>query len=103
MPRFLPGRQRGHRKMFAACAAGVVLALVAYLMQLTVSNATAAPQVTPSSDEVAAGVLALSNSYPGGLPALLDLFDTGECAGAESYDGASAACQSTLDQIAQLG
>ena len=45
-----------------------------------------------SEDEAGAGLANLSASYPGGLTALLNLFDTGECAGVESYDSASAQC-----------
>jgi hypothetical protein len=92
-------------KRFAFSAAGVVVALVAALLttQLASNNTAAATARSVSTGEIAAGVLSVSQSYPGGLPALLGLFATGECAGAVSYDSAPPACRSILDQISQAG
>lgn len=96
---------RYRSKRFAFSAAGVVVALVAALLvtPLASNNTAAATARSVSTGEIAAGVLSVSQSYPGGLPALLGLFATGECAGAESYDRAPPACRSILDQISQAG
>jgi hypothetical protein len=96
---------RHRSKRFAFSAAGVVVALVAALLttQLASNNTAAATARSVSTGEIAAGVLSVSQSYPGGLPALLGLFATGECAGAESYDSAPPACRSILDRISQAG
>ncbi|HEU5472567.1 MAG TPA: hypothetical protein VFV67_18115 [Actinophytocola sp.] len=86
-------------------AAGVVVALVATLLttELAGTNTASAASRSVSTGEIAAGVLSVSRSYPGGLPALLGLFSTGECAGAGSYDGAPPACRAILDRISQEG
>jgi len=105
MPRRIPGLSKRRQRLLAIGAIWVALALVAYLTQLTINNAAASAGTSsaPSSGEAAAGVLAVSESYPGGLPALLALFDSGECTGVESYQSAPPACRSVLDQIAQSG
>jgi hypothetical protein len=106
MPRLIFGRPKTRRQWLAITSAWViVVTVVAYTTQLTSNNASASvtPATAPSADEAAAGALALSASYPGGLPALIDLFDSGECASVESYESAPPACQSVLDQIAQMG
>src|SRR6266496_4019369 len=106
MARPRPGRPSRRRRLLATCAAAVSATLVAALLTLTArptaARATAA-STPPSGDEAAAGLVALSASYPGGLPALLELFTTGECADLGSYDTAPPQCRSVLDQIAALG
>jgi hypothetical protein len=78
---------------------------VATLTQQAGHEAAAAAQTSTvlSEAEAAAGLVALGESYPGGLAALIGEFDTGACADLESYDSAAPACQAILDQIAQLG
>src|SRR5689334_13619594 len=101
MARFSPARPR----LLAATAAGVAMVLITTFLTQFPSRAAAGsvgPQST-SADEAAAGLVALAPSYPGGLPALLGLFETGECAGIQSYETAPPACTSILDRIAQLG
>jgi len=84
----------------------MVVALLVALSQFFAdkpARITAAGPGPLSSGEAAAGAVALGATYPGGLPALLGLFDTGECASITSYASAPANCQSVLGQIAQLG
>jgi len=100
----IPARAKRWQRMLSLGSAGVVVSLVAaYLTFFSGPGAKAAADPTPSSGEAAAGLIALSQSYPGGLPALLGLFDTGECAGIDSLQSAPPQCQSILDEIAQLG
>ncbi|HEY0641067.1 MAG TPA: hypothetical protein VGD67_25830, partial [Pseudonocardiaceae bacterium] len=109
MPRSLPGPFR-RRRLFAAAAAAVAAALVAGFLTQAVDNDAAAspagpvgPADVPSAGEVAAGLVAVAQEHPGGLPGLLGLFESGACAGAESYEAAPPECRSTLDRIRQAG
>ncbi|HEX4705896.1 MAG TPA: hypothetical protein VH352_27510, partial [Pseudonocardiaceae bacterium] len=93
------------RQWITFLATGLIVTLIAVMApQLFHHNAAAATGGPgPTTDEAAAGAVAVGNSYPGGLPALLNLFDTGECVGVVSLATAPPACQSILNQIAQAG
>jgi hypothetical protein len=92
---------RNGGRVLAMGAAASCLGLVAYLTQF--AGVSASEPSTFSPGEAAAGIIAVGDSYPGGLPALLRLFETGECAGVESLGNASPACRSILDAIVHLG
>ncbi|HEY3608640.1 MAG TPA: SGNH/GDSL hydrolase family protein [Pseudonocardiaceae bacterium] len=103
----VPAHQRKRRRRSLVIGtAGIVGALVATSLVLSAGRSSAASPgdaSMPTPGEAAAGALAFSQSYPGGLPALLNLFDTGECAGVQSNTDTPPQCASILHQIAQLG
>ena len=61
------------------------------------------PTTVLSEDEAAAGLVALGETYAGGLAGLIAEFEAGTCADLASYDEASPSCQAILDQVAALG
>jgi hypothetical protein len=102
VPRFSLWRTR--KRYSAITAAAVTVALVAVtLTQTSGRSASASPVRMPTAEETIAGFLSVADHYPGGLSALVDLFVTGECAGAQSYESASAECRSLIDEIVAAG
>ena len=106
MPRSGFFRARGKPKYLAIAGATLTAALVAALVtQVSGPGAVASASSVrvPTVEETVAGLTSVAAGYPGGLPALLELFVTGECAGAQSYQGASPQCRSLIDLIVERG
>jgi hypothetical protein len=104
--RFSLFRARRRSQYLAITAGAGGAALVAALVTQVSgygAAASASPSRVPTVEETAAGIVAVAERYPGGLPALLELFVTGECAGAESYESATPECRSWIDLIVDLG
>ncbi|HET9142226.1 hypothetical protein, partial [Actinophytocola sp.] len=80
----------------------LVAAMVLHVSGLN-SAASASPLRVPTVEETIAGLNSVAHDYPGGLPALLELFVTGECAGVQSYESAPSECRDLINLIIELG